>query len=113
VLALGLVFANYNYWLALFAALTIAALAVIPFAAPRFFSWVGVRVSEPEIKFVLLVLFGLGGLANLAQSEAVLPAYVVGMALAPLFLANRELQSRIRVMAFAFLPRSTSSRPGR
>ena len=64
---------------------------------------VGNRVSEPEIKFVLLVLFGLGGLANLAKSEAVLPAYLVGMVLAPLFLANRELQNRIRVIAFAFL----------
>ena len=103
VLALGLVFANYNGWLALFAAVTIAVVAALPWVAPRFFRWVGTRVSEPEIKFVLLVLFGLGGLANLAKSEAVLPAYLVGMALAPLFLANRELQNRIRIIAFAFL----------
>jgi Kef-type K+ transport system membrane component KefB len=103
VLALGLVFANYNGWLALFAAVTVAVVAALPWVAPRFFRWVGTRVSEPEIKFVLLVLFGLGGLATLAKSEAVLPAYLVGMALAPLFLANRELQNRIRVIAFAFL----------
>jgi len=103
VLALGLVFANYNGWLALFAAVTVAVVAVLPWVAPRFFRWVGTRVSEPEIKFVLVVLFGLGGLANIAKSEAVLPAYLVGMALAPLFLANRELQNRIRVIAFAFL----------
>jgi Kef-type K+ transport system membrane component KefB len=103
VLALGLVFANYNGWLALFAGVTVAVVAVLPWAAPRFFRWVGTRVSEPEIKFVLLVLFGLGGLANLAKSEAVLPAYLVGMALSPLFLANRAIQTRIRVIAFAFL----------
>jgi Kef-type K+ transport system membrane component KefB len=103
VLALGLVFANYNIWLALFAAVTVAVLAVLPFFTPWFFRIVGKRVSEPEIKLVLLVLFGLGGLANWAKSEAVLPAYLVGMALAPTFLKSRELQTRIRVMAFAFL----------
>jgi Kef-type K+ transport system membrane component KefB len=103
VLALGLVFANYNGWLALFAGVTVAVAATLPFVAPWFFRIVGKRVSEPEIKFVLLVLFGLGGLANLAKSEAVLPAYIVGMVLAPLFLKNRELQTRIRVIAFAFL----------
>ena len=66
-------------------------------------TWVGPRVSEPEMKLMFLVLFGLGGLANLAKSEAVLPAYLVGMVLAPLFLRNRELQYRIRAIAFAFL----------
>ncbi len=103
VLALGLIFANYNVWLALFAVVTVAVIAALPFAAPWFFRVVGTRVSEPEIKFVLLALFGLGGLANLARSEAVLPAYLVGMVLAPLFLRNRELQNRMRIIAFAFL----------
>ncbi len=78
-------------------------MAALPFFAPWFFRVVGKRVSEPEIKLMFLVLFGLGGLANLAKSEAVLPAYLVGMALAPTFLKSRELQTRIRVIAFAFL----------
>ena len=103
VLALGLIFANYNGFLALFVASTAAIVAALPFAAPWFFKRVGKRVSEPEIKFVLLVLFALGGLANLARSEAVLPAYLVGMVLAPLFLKSRELANRIRAIAFAFL----------
>ena len=60
-------------------------------------------ISEPEIKFLFLVLFALGGLANLGKSEAVLPAYLVGMALAPFFLANRDLQLRMRAICFAFL----------
>ena len=67
------------------------------------FAWLGGRTSEPEIKFIFLVLFALGGLANLGKSEAVLPAYLVGMALAPFFLANRELQLRMRAICFAFL----------
>ncbi len=103
VLALGLIFANYNVYLLLFAVVTLAVVAVLPFVVPWIFKKVGGRASEPEIKFLFLVLFGLGGLANLGKSEAVLPAYLVGMALAPFFLANRELQLRLRAICFAFL----------
>ena len=77
--------------------------AVLPWVTPRLFKAIGKRVSEPEIKFIFLVLFGLGGLANLARSEAVLPAYLVGMVLAPFFIRNKELQHRMRAIAFAFL----------
>ena len=103
VLALGLIFANYNVYLLLFAIVTVAAIAVLPFIVRPLFAWLGGRSSEPEIKFIFLVLFALGGLANLGKSEAVLPAYLVGMALAPFFLANRELQLRMRAICFAFL----------
>jgi Kef-type K+ transport system membrane component KefB len=103
VLALGLVFANYNMYLLLFAVVTVAAVAVLPFIVPWLFKRIGGRASEPEIKFLFLVLFGLGWLANLGKSEAVLPAYLIGMALAPFFLANRALQLRLRAICFAFL----------
>jgi Kef-type K+ transport system membrane component KefB len=49
------------------------------------------------------VLFSLGGLATLGKSEAVLPAYLVGMTLAPFFVKQRELQFRMRAICFAFL----------
>jgi len=103
VLALGLVFANYNLYLLIFAIATVAVVAVLPFIVPPLFKWFGRRASEPEIKFLFLVLFALGGLANLGKSEAVLPAYLVGMALAPFFIAHRELQLRLRAICFAFL----------
>ena len=103
VLALGLIFANYNLYLVLFAVVTIAVVAALPFIVPWLFKKIGGRASEPEIKFLFLVLFALGGLANLGKSEAVLPAYLVGMALAPFFLANRDLQLRLRAICFAFL----------
>jgi len=103
VLALGILFANYNAWLALFGAATAAAMWLLPRFVPWFFGRYGSRVSEPETKFVLLVLFALGGLANVAKSEAVLPAYLVGMVLAPFFLKERTLAQRMRVMAFTLL----------
>jgi len=103
VLALGVVFANYNLWLIGFAAATVAILFLLPRLAPWFFAWIGPRVSEPQIKFVLLLLFLLGGLANTAKSEAVLPAYLIGIVLAPVFLKDRELMHRVRVIAFTIL----------
>jgi Kef-type K+ transport system membrane component KefB len=78
-------------------------MAVLPFVVPWLFKRVSGRASEPEIKFLFLVLFALGGLANLGKSEAVLPAYLIGMALAPFFMKNRELQLRLRAICFAFL----------
>lgn len=103
VLALGLVFSHYDLRLASFGAATAVVLWLLPRFAPWFFSRVGHRVSEPETKFVALVLLGLGGLASSAGSEAVLPAYLVGMALAPAFIADRELPHRMRIIAFTIL----------
>jgi Kef-type K+ transport system membrane component KefB len=103
VLALGLIFANYNIYLLGFVVVTIAAIAALPWIVPWLFAKIGRRASEPEIKFLFLVLFCLGGLATLGKSEAVLPAYLVGMALAPFFMVQRELQLRLRAICFAFL----------
>jgi Kef-type K+ transport system membrane component KefB len=103
VFALGLVFANYNVYLLLFVVATITAIVVLPWIVPPFFNWLGKRASEPEIKFLFVVLFVLGGLANLGKSEAVLPAYLVGMSLAAFFAGEKELQQRMRAICFAFL----------
>ena len=103
VLALGIVFAHFDLWLALFGAATAVALWLLPRFAPWFFYKVGRRVSEPETKFVSLVLLGLGGLSQIAGSEAVLPAYLVGMALAPAFMTHPELPHRMRIIAFSIL----------
>jgi Kef-type K+ transport system membrane component KefB len=103
VLALGVVFAHYDWKLLCFGAATAAALWMLPKFAPWFFQSVGHRVSEPETKFVAVILLGLGGLSSLVGSEAVLPAYLVGMALAPAFMADRELPHRMRIIAFTIL----------
>jgi Kef-type K+ transport system membrane component KefB len=103
VLALGIVFARYDYWLLLFGAVTALALVLLARFAPPLLRGIGQRVSEPQTKFVSLVLLALGGLASVAGSEAVLPAYLVGMTLAPTFLAERELPHRMRIIAFSIL----------
>jgi Kef-type K+ transport system membrane component KefB len=103
VVALGIIFAHYDLWLLLFGVATVAVLLALWRYAPWLFGRLGQRVSEPQTKFVALILFGLGGLASVAGSEAVLPAYLVGMALAPTFIAEHELGHRMRIIAFSIL----------
>ena len=103
VLALGIVFAHFDRRLVLFAAVTAAVSILLARYAPWTFKRLGARVSEPRTKFVALVLLGLGGLASIAGSEAFLPAYLVGMALAPTFLSEPELPHRMRIIAFSIL----------
>ncbi len=103
VLALGIVFAHFDLWLAFFGAATAVVLWFLPRFAPWFFGKVGHRVSEPEAKFVSLILLSLGGLSQVAGSEAVLPAYLIGMALAPSFMKDPELGHRFRIISFTIL----------
>jgi Kef-type K+ transport system membrane component KefB len=103
VLALGALFAGFSLLLVAFAAVTAIAIVAVSPALRLVTRFLGHRVSEPEIKFLFLVLLGLGGLASAAGSEAVLPAYVIGLATAGAFQADRLLMDRMRSVAFAFL----------
>ena len=103
VLALGVLFADFSPVLLIF----IVAMAIALYFMPRWTRWFVVnvpgRVSEPEIKFIFLILFALGGLASEANSEAVLPAYLVGLAVAGVFVRDRILVHRMRAIAFSLL----------
>lgn len=103
VLALGLLFAHFDAWMLAFILLAVVTL----YLAPRLMRWVirdfGGRISEPETKFLLLILFLLGGVIVQARSEAVLPAYLIGLVLAGVFLQEKVLATRIRTIAFSIL----------
>jgi Kef-type K+ transport system membrane component KefB len=104
VLALGGFFADFNRWLILFVVVLALVLRALPRLVRGVISTFGAtRVSEPEVKFVFFVLFFLGGLATLARSEAVLPAYLVGLVVAGVFMQDRVLVTRMRSIAFTML----------
>lgn len=103
VLALGLIFAEYDIWLGFFAAVTVIALILLPEISRMVFAQWGGRISEPEIKFIFVILLALGGLAVTARSEAVLPAYLFGMVVAGIFVHDKVLVYRMRSIAFALL----------
>jgi len=102
VLALGTLFANYNLWLLLFVIATLIVLWFMPRWTQSIITRLGAtQVSEPEVKFIFFVLFFLGGLATTAKSEAVLPAYLIGLVVAGVFLRDKTLVHRMRSIAFA------------
>lgn len=103
VLALGALFANYNAWLALFIGAVVVAMVIAPKLTRAFLSRFEGHVSEPEIKLLLLLLFALGGLAAKANSEAVLPAYLLGLVCAGALARHKETMHHIRVSTFALL----------
>jgi Kef-type K+ transport system membrane component KefB len=103
VVALGACFANYNWTLGLFAVVAVIVLWLAPRFVNWFFSRYATHMSEPGVKFIFFVLFGLGSLAALANSEAVLPAYLVGLGLAGVFARQRETVRRLRTTVFALL----------
>lgn len=103
VLALGVLFANFNIWMLVFVAVAAAVLYLMPRWTRWFIRNMGHRVSEPEIKFIFLILFFLGGLATNANSEAVLPAYLVGLVVAGVFLQDRVIVERMRSITFSLL----------
>lgn len=71
VIALGLIFSPFTYRTLVFVFVSIVVFAVLPFLTPRFFRRYGGRASELEAKYILFLLFAMGGLAVWSGSEAV------------------------------------------
>ncbi len=103
VIALGLIFAPFTIRTLVFVGVSVVVFAALPFITPRFFRRYGGRVSELEAKFILLALFGMGGLALWAGSEPVLPAYIIGMVLAGTVGKDHVLIRRLRTLTFGLL----------
>jgi len=102
VLALGVLFATFDMWLVVFVVVMCVVLWFMPRWTQSIIERLGAtRVSEPEVKFIFFILFFLGGLATTAKSEAVLPAYLVGLVVAGVFLRDKTLVNRMRSIAFA------------
>lgn len=103
VIALGLLFTSFGVWFWIFIVVTVLALLLLPKITPFYLKRVNAHSSEPEVKYIYLVLLVLAYLAVRGGSEGVLPAYLVGMVLADTFLANKELIRRMRATTFALL----------
>lgn len=91
---------DHTLWFMLVSA---GIIGLAPWVAPWFFRRYGSRVIEPEIKLLFLLLLVLMYFAHRGASHAILPAFIMGLVLSPVFHGNRELQRKLRVVAFAFI----------
>jgi Kef-type K+ transport system membrane component KefB len=103
VIGLGLLFAPFTFRTLVFVGGVVVAALFLPWLTPRFFTRYGGRPSELETKYLLLCLFGLGALAGWADSEPVLPAYLIGMVLAGTVGKDHVLVRRLRTLTFGLL----------
>lgn len=103
VIALGLIFSPFTIKTLSFVVASGIVFIILPFLTPRFFKKYGGRVSELEAKYLLFLLFGMGGLAVWSGSEAVLPAYIIGMVLAGTVGKDHVLIRRLRTLTFGLL----------
>ena len=103
VIALRLIFSPFTVPTVIFVVANVVVFLILPFVTPRFFKHYGGRVSELEAKYLLFLLFGMGGLAVWSGSEPVLPAYIIGMVLAGTVGRDHVLIRRLRTLTFGLL----------
>jgi glutathione-regulated potassium-efflux system ancillary protein KefC len=103
VIALGLLFAPFTYRTFIFIGASIIVLALLPYITRRLTRIYAYRTAAIRAKWVILVLFGLGALALWSGSEAVLPAYLVGMVLAEFSNGDTFWIRRLRTLTVGFL----------
>jgi Kef-type K+ transport system membrane component KefB len=103
VAGLTVLFVKPTIWVLPFAIVSVALIAGLPLVSPWFFRRYGDRVIEPEIKLVFASLFLLMWLGGRANSQAALPAFILGLIMSSHYVKHRKEQERMRVVAFAFL----------
>jgi Kef-type K+ transport system membrane component KefB len=102
-LALSLLFMVPGATTLLFFAVSAVVIALAPRLIPPIFERYGARVIEPEVKFVFALLLGLMLLAQVGRSHAVLPVFVLGLVLGPMFHRRPDLLRKLRVVAFGMV----------
>lgn len=103
VAGLTILFVKPTVWVAPFVVASVALIVGLPRLSPWFFGRYGNRVIEPEIKLVFASLFLLMWLGGRANSQAALPAFILGLVMSGHYARHRTEQERMRVVAFAFL----------
>lgn len=103
VVALGLLFANYNLWLVALVAAITAAVVIVPKVLPAAIDRTRRYVSEPALRVLFAAIFLLAALATYAKSEGVLPAYFLGLGCAGVMISYPDVKRRLQTMTMTLL----------
>jgi len=102
-LALSLLFIRPNLYFVLLVASIAVATVVAPPIFRRYLRTLKGRAGEAEIRVLLFLVVLLGAVAQLAGSQAVLPAYILGLAMASTLEENRDSLLKLRSTTLAVL----------
>ena len=103
VVALGMLFANYNLWLVALIASIVAAMVLVPKMLPALIDRTRRYVSEPALRVLFAIIFLLAAVATYAKSEGVLPAYFLGLACAGMMITYPDVKRRLQTMTMTLL----------
>jgi Kef-type K+ transport system membrane component KefB len=103
VVALGLLFANYNIWLVALVTGIVASLALLPKLLPLLINRTQQYVSEPALRILFAIIFLLAALATYSKSEGVLPAYFLGLGCAGVLISYPDIRRRLQTMTMTLL----------
>jgi Kef-type K+ transport system membrane component KefB len=102
-IALSVSFAEWSFRTLIFFIVSALLIVIVPRFLPKVFNRYGSKVIEPEIKLLFFLLFGVMALASWGKSHAVLPVFILGLSLSTMFQSHRELQRKLRIVAFAMI----------
>ena len=103
VIALGLIFAPFTYKTLILAAVCVGAIFILPPLTKKITRLYGNKTAAIRTKWLIFVLFTFGAIALWAGSEAVLPAYIIGMAVAGSVSKDEFFIRRLRTLTIGFL----------
>ena len=103
VIGLGLIFAPFTYRTAIFVVVAVLAIFFTPPVTQYLIKKYAYKTAAVRTKWILFLLFSLGALALWSGSEAVLPAYIIGMVLAGTISQDHFFIRRIRTLTIGFL----------
>jgi glutathione-regulated potassium-efflux system ancillary protein KefC len=103
VIVLGLMFSPFTWKTLVFIGCSAVLIALLPTVTKLITRVYGNRTAAIRTKWTIAVLLGLGTLAYWSGSEAVLPAYVVGIVLAEFASAEHLWLRRLRTLTTGFL----------
>jgi Kef-type K+ transport system membrane component KefB len=103
VLTLGLISIDVSIWLAILVVALLLSIWLVPKVLELAMRTFKDRISQPDAKLIILVIFILSWLAVSAGSSAVLPAYVMGITCAGVLTKHRTLISRLQIIMFSVL----------
>ncbi|MGH7737215.1 MAG: cation:proton antiporter [Candidatus Tyrphobacter sp.] len=103
VVALSLLFANANLWLAALVAAIAASTLLVPKFLPAILARTGRYVSEPGLRLLFALVFALSAPAAYAKSESILPAYFLGLACANALIAQPGVKRQLQTIAMTLL----------
>jgi len=103
VIALGLLFAPFTYKTAVFIGAIALTFFLLPFLTKKLTKLYAYRTAAIRTKWIVFLLFAMGALALWSGSEAVLPAYIMGMILAESAARDTHFIRRLRTLTVGFL----------